>query len=174
MLRTETYLRLERKSPSQVSYSKCVLSWLFSAPWTGRASPGKNTEAGCHFLLQGSSQPRDQTRISCVSCAAGWFFTPEPRFFQNQTHNTSHFVQLIPFTFLKSFSPPRISDIFYFLWLWERWLSHEEKNIQNLGCFFQLHNTRDQTPDVHCFRFMERTVKLGRCFADYLSQHQCF
>ena len=26
--------------------------------------PGKNTRAGCHFPLQGSSQPRDQTRIS--------------------------------------------------------------------------------------------------------------
>ena len=40
---------------------------------------------GCHFLLQGtppsagiSSQPRDQTRVSCVSCIAGRFFTTEP------------------------------------------------------------------------------------------------
>ena len=29
---------------------------------------GKNTGAGCHFLLQGSSQPRDQTHVSCTSC----------------------------------------------------------------------------------------------------------
>ena len=29
--------------------------------------PGKNTGESCHFLLQGSSWPRDQTRISCVS-----------------------------------------------------------------------------------------------------------
>ena len=28
--------------------------------------PGKNIGAGCHFLLQGSSQPRDQTQISCI------------------------------------------------------------------------------------------------------------
>ena len=34
-----------------------------------------NTRVGCHALLQGSSQPRDQTRISCV---AGGFFTTEP------------------------------------------------------------------------------------------------
>ena len=28
--------------------------------------PGKNTIMGCHFLLQGSSQPRDRTCISCL------------------------------------------------------------------------------------------------------------
>ena len=30
-------------------------------PWD---FPGKNTGVGCYFLLQGSSQPRDQTRVS--------------------------------------------------------------------------------------------------------------
>ena len=29
--------------------------------------PGKNTRAGCHFLLQGS-QPQGSNHISCVSC----------------------------------------------------------------------------------------------------------
>ena len=37
--------------------------------------PGKNTAVGCHFLLQGSSQPRDWT---CISCVVGRFFTTEP------------------------------------------------------------------------------------------------
>ena len=39
--------------------------------------PGKNTGVGCHFLLQGFSQPRDWTctHVSCVSCIAGGFFT---------------------------------------------------------------------------------------------------
>ena len=32
-------------------------------PWN---FPGKNTGVGCHFLLQGISQPRDQTCVSCV------------------------------------------------------------------------------------------------------------
>ena len=27
---------------------------------------------GCHFLLQGSSRPRDWTHISCISCIGGW------------------------------------------------------------------------------------------------------
>ena len=40
-------------------------------PWD---FPGKSTGAGCHFL-QGSSQPRDWT---CISCIAGGFFTTEP------------------------------------------------------------------------------------------------
>ena len=40
-------------------------------PWN---FPDKNTGVGCHFLLQrvfyfkGYSQPKDQTRVSCVSC----------------------------------------------------------------------------------------------------------
>ena len=34
-------------------------------------SPGKNTGVGCHALLQGSSQPRDWTQVSCT---AGRFF----------------------------------------------------------------------------------------------------
>ena len=32
----------------------------------------KNTGVGCHFFLQGSSQPRDWTQVSCT---AGRFFT---------------------------------------------------------------------------------------------------
>ena len=31
-------------------------------------SPCKNTGVGCHSLLQGSSQPRNRTHISSVSC----------------------------------------------------------------------------------------------------------
>ena len=38
-------------------------------PWN---SPGKNTEMGCHFILQGSSPARDQAQVSCI---AGRFFT---------------------------------------------------------------------------------------------------
>ena len=43
-------------------------------PWD---FPGKNTEVGCHFLLQGifptqGSNPGLQTRVSCIACG---FFT---------------------------------------------------------------------------------------------------
>jgi len=40
-------------------------------PWN---SPGKNTGVGCHFLLQGSSQPKDRTRVSCIAggCFSVW------------------------------------------------------------------------------------------------------
>ena len=41
-------------------------------PWD---SPGKKTGVGCHFLLQGSSPPRDRTRVSCT---AGGVSTTEP------------------------------------------------------------------------------------------------
>ena len=33
-------------------------------PWN---SPGNNTGVGSHSLLQGSSQPRDQTQVSCIA-----------------------------------------------------------------------------------------------------------
>ena len=36
-------------------------------PWTVAWDfSDKNTGVGCHFLLQGSSQPRDRTQLSCV------------------------------------------------------------------------------------------------------------
>ena len=38
-------------------------------PWN---APGKNTQVGCHFLLQGSSQPKGQTQVFCI---ADRFFT---------------------------------------------------------------------------------------------------
>ena len=33
---------------------------------------GKNTRVGCHFLLQGSSRPRDQTYFSYISYMGRW------------------------------------------------------------------------------------------------------
>ena len=41
----------------------------FLYPWD---SPGKNTRVGCHFLLQGSSQPRGRTCVSCISSIGRW------------------------------------------------------------------------------------------------------
>ena len=35
--------------------------------------PGKNTGVVCHFILKGSSWPRDWNHISCVSCMGRWF-----------------------------------------------------------------------------------------------------
>ena len=38
----------------------------------------KNTVWVAMLSSRGSSQPRDQTQVSCISCIAGWFFTAEP------------------------------------------------------------------------------------------------
>ena len=43
-------------------------------------SPGKNAGVGAHALLRGSSQPKDQT---WVSCTAGRFFTIRATWYQN-------------------------------------------------------------------------------------------
>ena len=57
---------------------------FFATPWTvGRQVllsmefPGKNTGVGCHFLLQGSSWPRDWTHISCISYQLCHMGSPE-------------------------------------------------------------------------------------------------
>ena len=57
---------------------------LFAAPGTAACQaplsmgfPSKNMGVSSHFLLQGSTQPRDGTHVSCVSCIAGGFFTAE-------------------------------------------------------------------------------------------------
>ena len=58
---------------------------LFETLWTiahqtplSMHSSGKNTRVGCMPSSRGSSRPRDRTRISCISCIAGIFFTTEP------------------------------------------------------------------------------------------------
>ena len=38
----------------------------------------RKTGMGCISFTKGSSQPRNQTHVSCVSCIAGGFFTAEP------------------------------------------------------------------------------------------------
>ena len=45
-----------------------------SFPWD---FPSKNTGVACHALLQGSSPSSNATRVSCVCCVAGGFFTAE-------------------------------------------------------------------------------------------------
>ena len=52
--------------PHGLQPTRLLCSWNF---------PVKNTGVVCHFLLQGSSRPKDQTQISCV---ASRFFTTEP------------------------------------------------------------------------------------------------
>ena len=52
-----------------------VQSTRLLCPWN---SPGTNTGVGCHFLLRGSSQPRDRTHVTCVSRTGRRFFTTVP------------------------------------------------------------------------------------------------
>ena len=62
-----------------------ILDWLFATLWKIALQVPLSMEfsrqeyrRGCHFLLQGSSQPRDRTCVSYVSCIASRFFIPEP------------------------------------------------------------------------------------------------
>ena len=53
--------------PICVCAQSCVIPWSVATrllcPWN---FPGKNTGVGSHFLLQGSSGPRDWTQVSCI------------------------------------------------------------------------------------------------------------
>ena len=66
----------------------CVLNRarLFAPPWTvAHQAPlsmgffqARILEWVAISLSRGSSQPRDQTRVSCIFCTGGRFFTTEP------------------------------------------------------------------------------------------------
>ena len=55
--------RVQRLWPHGLQPARLLCLWDF---------PGKNTGVSCHFLLQGSSVPRDRTRVSFI---AGEFIT---------------------------------------------------------------------------------------------------
>ena len=68
--------------------SLCVLShvWLFVTPWTGACQapvPGiilaRIMEQVAISFSKGSTQPKDQTCVSCDSCIVVRFFTTEPQ-----------------------------------------------------------------------------------------------
>ena len=48
-----------------------LLSSRLLCPWN--CFLGKNTEVGCHFLLQGIFLTQGWNRVSCISCIAGGF-----------------------------------------------------------------------------------------------------
>ena len=58
-------------------------------PWD---FPGKDIEVGCHFHLQGSSWPRGQTHISCISCTLIWQLSQFnlTKLFQRKFKTTNH------------------------------------------------------------------------------------
>lgn len=94
------------------------------------------------------------------------------KLFQDQTQNTAHFVQLIPFTVI--IFPPQEFLKYFTFYLYGNGDFHMKKRLFRIQAYSSSWTiTRDQTPDVHFFRFVERTFKPGRCFADDLSQHRC-
>ena len=58
-------------------------------------SPGKHTGVGCHALLQGSSQLRDRTWVSCISCIALQLSHLEgPTHMEHNIHTHNQLVEL--------------------------------------------------------------------------------
>ena len=94
-------------------------------PWD---SPSKNTGVGCHLFLQGSSQPRDWTQVSCIAIG---FFTIEslqlgkiPPYFSHICIFQQDFHLVIPsYTILKLWYLKTI-----YIWQWV--------NMGSSGIFF--------------------------------------
>ena len=93
---------------------------LFATPWTVAYQalhpwdfPGKSTGVGCHFLLQGSSWPRDGTQVSHI---AGRRFT-----IWATREVLSCFTSM--FCYLKTF--------FLFIFLASRVILHEEERAKS-------------------------------------------
>ena len=53
--------------------------------------PGRNIRVGCYFLLQGSFQPRDQTRVSRVSCIGRKIFYHWATWKAHESRGLEHF-----------------------------------------------------------------------------------
>ena len=64
--------------------------------------PGKNTGAGCHFLLQGIFPTQGSN--PCISCIASGFFTPEPPQKCSKSHSSGQMAE-----------PQKVWSIFAFL-----------------------------------------------------------
>ena len=64
----ESESEVAQSCPTLCDPMDCSLPGFSVHPWD---FPGKSTGMGCHFLLRGSSQPRDQIRVSRI---VGRFF----------------------------------------------------------------------------------------------------
>ena len=55
-------------------YLLCVALFVSICDYCPWDFPGNSTGVDCHFLLRGSSQPRDQTQVSCIvdRCFTVW------------------------------------------------------------------------------------------------------
>ena len=53
-------------------YASCVCIFAIDCLQSYGDSTGKNSGVGCHALFWGSSQPRNGTSISYVSCIGRW------------------------------------------------------------------------------------------------------
>ena len=89
-------------------------------------SPGKNTGLGFHFLLQGSSQPRDRTHISCISFIGRQVLC-------HQCHLGSPFLVVLPINYRNKWSLyfPLIhaTNIFWAATMCQAWLRVDRKDI---------------------------------------------
>ena len=70
--RVEKTLEDKRKKEESESHSVASNSLQPHTLYSPRSSPGQNTGVSSLSLLQGSSEPRDQTQVSCI---ASRFFT---------------------------------------------------------------------------------------------------
>ena len=79
---------------------------------------GKNTGVGCHFLLWGSSRPRNWTCISCISCIDRWIVYHWATLVTYFIHRISSVYMSIPISPLIPYPPflpwcPYISFVLY-------------------------------------------------------------
>ena len=62
-----SFILLKDLSESCSVMSNSLQSYGLYSPWN---SPGQNTGVGIHYLLQGSSQPKDRTQVPCMASRA--------------------------------------------------------------------------------------------------------
>ena len=113
-------------------------------------SPGKNTEVGCHALLQGSFLTRDRICLTGNSCTAGRFFSHGARG-EAPTHTPQRETSFSRiFSYEEPFSPRQLDNTKS----WPRSTRNRESNISN------------NQSSLHIFLKRGRSFRLSMKFAN--------
>ena len=162
----------------------CVLSciWLFVAPWTVACQASLSMEFSRQeywvaiSYSRGSSQPRDQTCVSCISCI-GRFFTSRPP--GNISHPTSNCLLSFYWLYFDSNKNNNTNNYHYILYARSPtqylfsliWFNLQNNSVKNKCLYLQ--SKDDQRNRIICHHLIYSRVKVkllvskNLCFTHY-------
>ena len=103
-------------------------------PWD---SPGKNTGVGAIVFSRGSSRPRDQTRVSCISCLCRQILYPLRHWGSSQSPstwiNSSAFTCLLRYRHFKRIQVSNLTEFVSVWFLLSLWLDSGDRSMAGMN-----------------------------------------